>query len=329
MCLYAMRKKALISPKIYAVISSYNRGEAIRPTIESLLKQTHPLEKIILIDDGSEKGKQIPNIKNKKIERILLEKNVGVVWGRNLGLAMSSGADYVLLVDDDIVLALDAVQLLFEALVSRADAAATMPVVSFLSNKKKVWSAGSGVNLLTGQTMFFTESPANDVMEIPAATSVFLVSMDTVRNVGWYDPLYYFCYEDADFYYRLTSGGKHIYCVKAAVAYHDIPQSLSLDRVSRRSYHIARGRVLFLYRHSAWFPLNLLFVFAFSFYYVYLGIKFKMFASGLRFWQGMVDALLLILQGKAQPSEQTMYRSNLAITEMLSPQRLKNVKVRQ
>ena len=46
-----MRKKYLKKQSIVAVISSYNRGEKIKQTIESLLNQTTPISKIIIIDD--------------------------------------------------------------------------------------------------------------------------------------------------------------------------------------------------------------------------------------------------------------------------------------
>lgn len=304
--------------QVAAVLSSYNRGSKIKQTIQSLLTQTYPLAEIILIDDGSEKGKQIPKFSSKRITQVYLPKNVGVVWGRNLGLSKCSKYDYVLLIDDDIVLEKTCIEQLITAISLDENAIAVMPVVSFLSKKGTVWSAGSGVNLVTGQTLFYTKKPKNSLEPIPAATSVLLVSMSAIKKVGWQDSLFYFCYEDADFYYRIRTLGE-IFVVKAAHAYHDIPLNLSLDRVALRSYYIGRGRILFLYRHGKNFFLNFVCVSAFTLYYAYLGLKYGRIMTGLRYAQGVLDGLHLISQGKATLSPQVNFRKNLTIADLTSP----------
>ena len=325
-----MRKKHLKKAKVVVVISSYNRGEKISETIASLLKQTYPVDRIVIVDDGSEIEKRIPRFDDKRVHLISLKKNVGVVWGRNLGLSKIDKEDYVLLIDDDISLEKNAVEDLLAAFQDRSAIVAAMPVVYFLNHKTKVWSSGSGVNLLSGQTLFDTKKFKSKYHEIEAATSVLLTKSEYIMKSGWYDPIYYFCYEDADFYYRLKekNNGK-IYSVRTASAYHDISEDLSLDRVAKRSYHIARGRVLFLSRHSPYFPWNLLSVFAFSLYYFYIGIKFGYPNAGYRYIIGFVDGLKLWLGGKSKIKNNIEFRYNLSISKMKKPDLLTSTKVRE
>lgn len=325
-----MYKKHLTNAQVVVVISSYNRGEKISETITSLLKQTHPVNRIIVIDDGSEIGKRIPKFNDTRIHVISLKKNVGVVWGRNLGLSKIEGSDYVLLIDDDISLEKNAIARLLLAFEDQKDIVAAMPVVYFLKHRTKVWSSGSGVNLLTGQTLFDTKKFASKNHEIEAATSVLLTKTEYIKKSGWYDPLYYFCYEDVDFYYRLKekNSGK-IYSVREASAYHDILENLSLDRVAKRSYHIGRGRVLFLSRHSSFFPLNLVSVLAFSVYYFYIGVKFGDPAAGLRYILGFLDGLTLWLGGKSNVNQTIDFKYDLSLSKMKKPAHLKSTKVRE
>jgi GT2 family glycosyltransferase len=316
--------------KIATVISSFNRGEPIRSTINSLLNQTLEIGKIIVVDNGSSEEKKVPKFENKKVEVKHIKENFGPVWGRNYGLSLVGSYDYVLILDDDIELEKEALKLLYKTFKDKGNCMASMPVLYFKGNKKRVWSSGSGVNLLTGQTMFFTDIPKYKYRKIPAATSVFLVDMKKLKKSGWYDPIYYFNYEDADFYYRLAKVNRgSLYCVRDADAYHDICENLSLERVAARSYLIARGRIIFLSRHSKYFPLNLPLVSAYALYYFYLGLKYSHYMAGIRFIQGMIDGLKVSLTKKTNDFGSVEFTNRLNLKKIGQPIYMRSVKVKR
>lgn len=92
---------------IAGVVVTYNRKEKLKQNLECLLKQTFPLNKIYLIDNCSTDGtyeyiKEILD-KNKKIEYIKLDENLGGSKGFEVGVkhAYEDNNDCVWGMDDD------------------------------------------------------------------------------------------------------------------------------------------------------------------------------------------------------------------------------------
>ncbi len=313
--------------KINAVVTAYNRGAKIQETVNSLIKQNIPLQKIIVVDNSTDEKKKVHlKDKSEKIEIVSLDKNLGPGWARNIGLTKSLNADFVVFLDDDITFEKDTVFSLLKAFEKNKDCVGAMPVVYFKEKKNKVWCAGGGVNLITGQTFFNTKRPNKEYSEVASAASVLMVKPNDVRKSGWYDPVYFFSYEDADFYFRLRIKirGK-IYVVKSAGACHDVPvlDTKSFFRLALRSYYIGRGRVIFLSRFGKNFVLNLFFIVSFSLYYFYLGMKLGFPLSGVRFIEGIIDGLKVVYRGN-KTSEETGVRTKIDIEKITRPAFLKD-----
>lgn len=317
-----------MTPKIYAVVVAYNRGKKIQETLNSLLEQSVPIRKIIVVDNSTDSEKKVHLInKSRKIKVISTGKNFGPGWARNIGMSQSLDADFVIFLDDDIIFEGGTVSYLLDAFRKNEDCVGAMPVIYFKERKDRVWSSGSGINLVTGQTYFNVKSPDKEFLEVPAATSVIMVKPDAVRKSGWYDPIYFFSYEDTDFYFRLRirNHGK-IYVSSSAKAYHDIPvrDTKAYYRLALRSYYIGRGRVIFLKHFGSNFTLNLFFVLLFSLYYFYLGLKLGLPLSGIRFLEGAVDGLKVVLKGDGKLSEKVRVKSKIVIGRINKPIFLKN-----
>lgn len=80
--------------KISVVIPSYNRAGTIQRAVESVLAQTHEVDEIIIVDDGStdETYSVLQKIKNNKIKWKPLEQNQGVSNARNIGVLEASNS---------------------------------------------------------------------------------------------------------------------------------------------------------------------------------------------------------------------------------------------
>ena len=91
-------------PVVSIIIPTYNRGAAIRETIESVLTQTIVADlEIIVVDDGSEDNTlsflQNEYSNNAQI-RVVNQKNAGVAVARNRGLQEARG-DFIAFLDHD------------------------------------------------------------------------------------------------------------------------------------------------------------------------------------------------------------------------------------
>jgi glycosyltransferase involved in cell wall biosynthesis len=90
--------------KISVIIPLYNKEQAIKNTVLSVINQRHKDFELLIVDDGSTDNslKVISEIKDERIS-ILSKKNGGVSDARNFGIK-NANHDYIFLLDaDDII----------------------------------------------------------------------------------------------------------------------------------------------------------------------------------------------------------------------------------
>lgn len=89
---------------ISVIIATYNRGEKIEDAIESVLNQTYTNWELIIVDDGSndDTKSRVHKYLNTKIRYIKLNRNRGVSYARNIGIAAAKGKYIAFLDSDDV-----------------------------------------------------------------------------------------------------------------------------------------------------------------------------------------------------------------------------------
>ena len=96
-------------PKVSVIIPTYNRKELLCETLNSLVQQTYPSDhfEVIIVDDGStDKTAAIATEAFPFILRYFWQSNQGDAAARNLG-AQQSHADFLVFLDDDILVEAD------------------------------------------------------------------------------------------------------------------------------------------------------------------------------------------------------------------------------
>lgn len=93
---------------VAAVVVTYNRKEMLLGTLDTLLSQSRPLDRIILVDNASSDGtleqlKQKAYLDNPIVEYIRLAENIGGAGGFHEGIERGcvSGYDWLWMMDDD------------------------------------------------------------------------------------------------------------------------------------------------------------------------------------------------------------------------------------
>ena len=85
---------------VSVIIPTYNRVKFLPACINSVLKQSIPVEEIIVVDNNSSDG-TVNYIRDKfKMVRVLIERNKGVSFARNLGI-LNSKNNWVAFLDSD------------------------------------------------------------------------------------------------------------------------------------------------------------------------------------------------------------------------------------
>lgn len=105
--------------KVIAVVLTYNRQELLQRCLGAIQKQTRRCDDILVINNASTDGtrEMLESGKYSGLKVYSLKKNMGAAGGFNAGfrLAYDNGADYVWMMDDDVIPETTALERLLEA----------------------------------------------------------------------------------------------------------------------------------------------------------------------------------------------------------------------
>jgi len=285
--------------KISVIIPTYNSWKTLESCIASMQNQTLKPREIIVVNNGSSDGtskkvkEKFPNIK-----LIDLTTNTGVTGGRNTGIKIANPkSDYLFFFDHDMVADRNMLKELLELAETDSNIGIVTPKIYYYANKNKIWSAGTGINLWTGQIIFrggIDIGQFNKSEEVQVAPAAMLVKAIVIKKIKKFDDFYFATYEDTDFCFRARRSGFKTYYAPKALAYHKLPIDLEEEsrRLLSRSYWIGRNRIIFMKRFGSNFLIFLFFLPIYSLYYLTLSIRCKKIFTWFRFMQGTLSGLL-------------------------------------
>lgn len=118
--------------RLCAVVVTYNRKALLKECLSSLLSQTIPPDRIIVVDNASTDGTRefLTSLNHPSIEPLLLEENKGGAGGFYAGIerALSLKYDWIWVMDDDAEPEKDALEKLLHCLSPKAVALASLKV---------------------------------------------------------------------------------------------------------------------------------------------------------------------------------------------------------
>jgi cellulose synthase/poly-beta-1,6-N-acetylglucosamine synthase-like glycosyltransferase len=121
-------KNQNFKPRISVVIASHNGAECIRDVIQSINSQSYPAHEIILVDDGSTDGTAniigLAHEKKHITMAIFHQRRCGKSASVNHAIRFTTG-DLILNIDDDTVLAKDAIEQILQVFVDANTAIAS------------------------------------------------------------------------------------------------------------------------------------------------------------------------------------------------------------
>ncbi|MFP4680813.1 MAG: glycosyltransferase family 2 protein, partial [Chitinispirillaceae bacterium] len=107
---FIKRRDTVLSPgKVTVIVITWNSLQYVKQTFPALLKQQYRSIEYVIVDNGSIDGtveffkNEIDKSSEKQITLIENKENQGISIAKNQGVRHSSG-DYVLLLDDDILI---------------------------------------------------------------------------------------------------------------------------------------------------------------------------------------------------------------------------------
>jgi GT2 family glycosyltransferase len=164
------------------------------------------------------------------------------------------GADFVLLVNSDVVLAPDAIQQLLSAAQTDATLGIVAPVLRSREEPDHIASAGIIFSLRTGRMRHRAAGqrvlrlPAGRVHIVDAVSGcVMLIRREVFERSGLLDEAYFFSFEDIDFCLRARIAGFRTGCAQEAFAYHEGGRTIG-RRSPRRVYFATRNHLRLAHR---------------------------------------------------------------------------------
>jgi glycosyltransferase involved in cell wall biosynthesis len=210
-----------INPLVSIVTPTYNQAKFIRETMDSVFRQNYPEIEYIVLDDGSTDG-TVDIIRNeKRLDVAQSQSNMGQSRTLNKGWAIAQGKYIGYLSSDDIFYP-DAISKLVAILEEDSGIVCVYPdsdLIDIESNviKKNICRDFDLEDLIVRQECYIG----------PGA----LFRRDAFQTIGGWDPDLKLA-PDREFWIRLSSCGRIVFCKETLAGYRMHPQSISYRDVS-------------------------------------------------------------------------------------------------
>lgn len=283
--------------KISVVIPAWNGEKTIEACVKSLLNQSYRAREIMVVDNGSTDN-TLSILKRLKVTIIKSKVNLGVAGGRNTGLKKAkSNFDYILFFDHDML----AEKNMLINLVRVAEdklAGIVTPKIYYVKPKNMIWSAGTGINLWTGQVIFRNGEDIgqfSNLEEVDVAPAAMLVSKKVIKKIKGFDNNIFAVWEDTIFSFKARKAGFKIFYAPDAIARHDLkydPAAEAKRLLDRYGYFIGRNRILFMKQFANNYLLFLFILPVYLIYYLVLALKYSQLKGYFNFLKGTASGLL-------------------------------------
>jgi GT2 family glycosyltransferase len=251
---------ATTRPSVAIVVLNWNGWRDTLPCLESLAGLRYSNTWVIVVDNGStDESAEVIGREHPQATLLTNGENLGYADGNNVGIkwALNGGANYVMLLNNDTIIAPDAVDLLVEAVEADPEVGVAGPTVYYHEDPERIWSAGGVVNWQRGSTHMVGLDQVDQGQFGGAPRRVdfvtgcaMLVDRATLERAGLLDGRFFMYYEEAEWCLRASKAGAGIVHVPRAKVWHKI--SAQRQAASPRvHYYMSRNRLLFLRRSGA------------------------------------------------------------------------------
>jgi GT2 family glycosyltransferase len=245
------------APRVAIVILHWGPVDVTTRCLESLHHASFPGKKtVVLIDNAGTLDGSAAASADLDVEIDRPGRNLGFAGGcvRGIAIALEHGADYVLLLNNDVTVDPFFLEALLEEAYRNPGAGLLCPRIVSMADPARAWYIGGTFSLWAGipvQTRAARGDGARP-REVDYATGcAMLMTPAVIRAVGSFDPdLFAYC-EDLDLSLRARKAGFKVVFVPVSVVYHAVNDRT--DRAWLRIYYSTRNLLEVMRRHAAWY----------------------------------------------------------------------------
>ncbi|MEI8348983.1 MAG: glycosyltransferase family 2 protein [Candidatus Omnitrophota bacterium] len=250
-------------PKVAVIILNYNGKDDTLECLESVDKIDYPHLEVVVADNGSADG-SLEAIRHKfpQTKNIAHNVNLGYAEGNNRAIldAVSRGAEYILLLNNDVVVDAGIVGYLMHAIEKLPQAAFLSPKIYYFAEPNRIWFAGGYWSSRCANIISSGYQQIDDCVsweETKETEFVFGCAMffkaDIIKHINLMSSEYFLVWEESDWCMRARKLGYKCYIVPAAKAWHKIEASFrKASDGLLRYYFWNRNRLLWMERNISW-----------------------------------------------------------------------------
>ena len=250
----------MTAPRVWVVPVNYNGLEDTRKCLRSLAALS-PAANVVVVDNASDPD-PTPTLRAEFpwADVVRNAENRGWSGGNNTGIrhALARGADYVILLNNDTVVAPNLVGRLVAAAAAHPAFGVIGPVIRYMDDPDEVMTDGVTFNP-PGFPGFFARRPVPEVTaDPPAVAEVDIVNgcclmarADVFRRVGLIDDRFFLVHEESDFCLRARAAGFRCGVLAEPLVWHKGSSSFKRSGARWQRYYDTRNLGLLLPRHAA------------------------------------------------------------------------------
>ncbi len=248
------RLSVLAESPIAVIILNWNRRDDTLRCIHSLVASNDiPLDVIVVDNASTDDSVQAIESAFPHVLIIRNERNLGFAEGNNVALrdVTAKNYEYVLLLNNDAVVAPDTITRMIAVIRNRPDVAIVGPSICYLKTPDIVWSAGGQIDWQTGDvTSTHYGRPISTLRADPFEVDhlsgcCMLIRVAAIRVAGLLDPRFFMYYEESEWCARFSRYGYSLMICPSARAWHDISPRAQ-EGSPAIAYYMTRNHLLFL-----------------------------------------------------------------------------------
>jgi len=202
-CLIASR-----SPRVFIIVLNWNGQDDTLECLGSLQHLDYPNFETVVVDNGSTDGSE-ESIRSSfpSVRLIQTGRNLGYAGGNNVGIrfALSHGADYVWLLNNDTTVDPKALTALVDTAVSDSAIAFVGSKIYLYDRPDVIWYAGGTIDLSDGGRTAHPGGGRKDTGQFDTVSDVgyvtgcsLLASRDAISAIGMLPEEYFLYFEETD-----------------------------------------------------------------------------------------------------------------------------------
>jgi GT2 family glycosyltransferase len=242
-----------MKPRVCAIVTTYNKMEALKNCLQSLQNSKYDNLRTIVVDNASTDATgDMVRLNFPLVKLIQNKENSGYTGGNNIGIRYemkTEPCDYILIVNDDVIIDPNAVNELVDEATNNPKAGIVNPKIIDFESRGLLCNCFGRYNFYLGLGYKpLAEKVVPEKITLLRGTC-FLLRTEAINRVGLMDENFFLYFDEADLSFRMKKSGYSMIFLPAARVYHQISHSFSGHTNPVVLYYSTRNELLFARKH--------------------------------------------------------------------------------